>query len=106
MRPVFPAKGGKHGVLYTSIQRPHTPREVLPSIQQTSTLIITLVAITMSLVGRAVVVHGGTHECDDRAALDVIVNIGSTKITLEKRTPRNGNRTQTQMATVTKDKKV
>ena len=43
------------------------------------------------------------HECDDRAAFDIIVNMASTIMTQEKSTARSANRTQTPMATVTKD---
>ena len=87
----------------------NTPRHCRnPTKQQTSALRITIVAMTVSLeeVGLAVVAHRDrhnrrrTHGCDDRAVFDIKVNMGFTS------TDRNGNRTLTPMATVTKDKKI
>ena len=111
------ADGGKHGVfaqLNPTTTHAHkwqiSPRTDLPSIQQTTALIITTVAITVSLevVGLAVVAHRGrhnrkrTHQCDDRAAFDMIVNMGLTTMILahmygsqwQPNPDANGNRHQ------------
>ena len=68
--------------------------------------------MTLVVVGLTVVAHSGrhyrrrTHECDDRAAFDIIENMGSTMMLQERSTARNDNRIQTPMATVSKDKNV
>ena len=49
------------------------------------------------------VVATTTNECDDRVAFDIKVEMGLAKMILHNSTARNGNGTQTPMATVAKD---